>query len=309
MTTYKLKSTQESSTVTGAKLVVSSGKSNDISKLVLTYRNRAGDTVTKDCLLSADSCTFSNGTLDIYLNKDQDTLVNVSAYFTKIIDGAESGDAVMAGFKKSVNQFGVFANLTDDFIVLDDSQYMQFGDTDNITLDDSTVTAKTVRKTKVTVAESDASGLSHSTRVQDAVGVFTFTSEAEPGSAQNSTLNSVTVQLSGDLIAADSNQVATVSLYDGATFDAGHLMGTDTITLAAGTSVPKSIALTAHNEWNGAKQVYVVVDTTDLDFVDAPNNDSKLTTQLASFGWADGTGATDINPIVGVLLYGGTYSY
>ncbi|MCX6780221.1 MAG: hypothetical protein NT034_03515 [Candidatus Magasanikbacteria bacterium] len=309
--TYKLTPTQESFTLTGAVLKATTGYYTDVAKVVLTYKNKAGVTVSKDCYLdNSDECTFNDGQLDAYLVKDQPNLITVSAYFNKIADGATSGHAIKIGFKKASAQFSTSANLTNGFILLGEgSNNKKYGVTDSIALVDSGINAQTLHKTEVTVAESDSSGTAHTTKSQDAVGVFTFTSAAEAGSNQNSTLNTVTVQLTGNLIASSvGNNTLTVNVYDSASFDASHLMGTGTLTgLDTGSSTALDILLTAHNEWSGSKQVYFVVDTTDADFSDTNSNAEKLTTTLSSFTWNDGTGL--LTASYGLPVYGDTYSY
>lgn len=311
VSTYRLTPTQESFTLVGAVVTSTAGAHVDIAKVVLTYKNKAGETVNKECFLdSNDTCTFSDGQLDAYLMKDQSNLITVSAYFNKVADGAVSGDAVKIGFLKSSNQFSSSANLTNGFILLGEgSNNKKYGSTDSIALVDSGLNAQTLHKTEVTVAESDAAGTAHTTKVTDAVGVFTFTSAAEAGSSQNSTLNTVTVQLTGNLIASQGTLgTVAISVYDSASFDASHLMGSGTLTnVDTGSSTALAIALTAHNEWSGAKQVYFVVDTTDGDFSDSSSNAEKLTTTLSSFIWNDGTGA--ITAGYGLPVYGDTYSY
>lgn len=312
--TFKLTPTQESFTLVGAVLTATSSAGSayaDISKVVLTYKNKAGATVSKECFLnSSDECTFNDGQLDAYLTKDQPNLITVSALFNKVADGATSGHAIKVGFKKASSQFSTSANLTNGFILLGEgSNSKKYGVTDSITLVDSTINAQTLHKTQVTVAESDTSGTAHTTKSQDAVGLFTFTSAAEAGSNQNSTLSTVTVQLTGNLIASSAgNGTVTVNVYDSASFDSSHLMGTGTLTgIDTGTSTALAIALTAHNEWSGAKQMYVVVDTTDADFSDSSSNAEKLTATLTSFIWNDGTGA--VTAAYGLPVYGDTYSY
>jgi len=317
MTVFKLTPSQESFTLVGAALVASSTNGGsayaDISKLVVTYKNKAGVTVNKECFLnSSDQCTFNDGQLDAYLMKDQANLITISAYFNKINDGSTSGHQVKVSFLKATaaNQFGASANLTNGFILLGEgSNAKKYGVTDSITLVDSGVNAKTLHKTLVTAAESDSSGVAHTTKAQDAVGVFTFTSEGEAGSSQNSTLNSVTVQLSGNLIASSAgNGTVTVNVYNGNSFDSSHLMGSGTLTgVDTGSSTALSITLSSYNEWTGTKQVYVVVDTTDADFSDTSSNTEKLTATLSGFGWSDGS--ANISAAFGLPVYGDTYSY
>lgn len=313
MTTYKIHPTKENFSLVGAALQASTGTYVDVKKVVLTYKNKAGETVNKECFLNnSDTCTFSDGQLDAYLLKDQDNLVTVSAYFNTINDGAVSGDAVKIGFKKASSQFSSSANLTNDFILLGEgSNSKQYGVTDSIALVDSTVNAKTVRKTNVAVAESDSASATHSTKAQDTVGVFTFTSAPEAGSNQNSTLGTLAVKLTGNLIAGDGYGDGTVAIYayNGSTFDAAHLMGSGSVTsLATSTSDQINVVLSSHNEWSGAKQVYLVVDTTDADFNDTSSNVEKVTAQLVTYQWADGS-TTTISPVTGVPVYGKTYQY
>lgn len=317
MTTYKIRPTKENFTLVGAGLTASTGTYVDVKKVVLTYKNKAGETVNKECFLnSSDVCTFSDGQLDAYLLKDQDNLVTVSAYFNSINDGAVSGDAVKVGFTKASSQFSSSANLANSFILLGEgSNSKQYGADNSITLTDSTVNAKTVRKTSVAVAESDASSISHSTKAQDTVGVFTFTSAAEAGSNQNSTLGTLAVKLTGNLIAGANSGNGTVAIYayNGSTFDAAHLMNSSATlvtTMTTGTSAQINIVLDQNNEWSGAKQVYLVVDTTDADFTDSSSNVEKLTTQLVTYSWGDGSASyTNIAPVTGIPVYGKTYQY
>ncbi len=314
MSIYKFTPTKESFTLTGAKFTVdAAGKADNISKVMVTYKDANSATVSKECFLDVNgTCTFTDGQLNAYFPVNQTTLITVSANFATIDQGADSGDAVQLGLAKQSSQFSTSANLTNDFILLGASSNSKlYGNTNSLTLTDSSIAAQTVRKTLVTVAESDSSGTSHTTKAQDPVGVFSFVSASEPGSSQNSTLSSVTVQLSGNLIAnaGNGNDTTTVYVYDGNSFDANHLMGSGTITgLATGASTALQITLSAHNEWTGTKQVYVVVDTTDTDFSDSSNNTEKLTTALTNFAWADGS-ATVINPVSGVPVYSDTYSY
>ncbi|TAN33086.1 hypothetical protein EPN28_03760 [Patescibacteria group bacterium] len=315
-TTYKLTSSQEAFTLVGA--VLTTNNKADVDKVTLTYKNKAGTTVTKEGYFNSDGdLTFSDGALDMYIEKDKSALLTVGSYINTVANGATSGDAVKIGLKKTSTTVqwstgGTVADkeLTNGFIVLGEaSNAKKYGATDDVLLDNTNVTAQTVRKTKVTAAESDAGGVTHTTKAQDAIGVFTFTSTAEPSSAQNSTLNSLTVSLSGNLIASSAgDHSVTLNVYNGSTFDAAHLMGTATITgvdTAATTAV--SVSLTAQNEWSGTKQVYMVVDTTDTDFSDSANNTEKVTFQLVNFRWNDGVG--NATPVTGVPLYGKTYQY
>ncbi len=317
MTTYKLRPTQENFTLVGASVTSTAGKYVDIKKVVMTYKNKAGETVNKDCYLnSSDSCTFSDGQLDAYLLKDQDNLITLSAYFNTINDGAVSGDAVMIGFTKVATQFGASASTTNDFILLGEgSNTKQYGADNDIVLLDSAITAKTVRKTNVVVAESDTGSVTHSTKAQDAIGVFTFTSTAEAGSNQNSTLGTLAVKLTGNLIGGTGYGDGTVAIYayNGSTFDAAHLMNTTVVpvtSLATSTSDQINIVLQTQNEWSGARQVYLVVNTTDDDFNDSDANIEKLTAQLVTYSWGDGSATyTNVAPVTGIPLYGKTYQY
>ncbi len=316
MTTYKLTPTKESFTLTGAALALGTAAQYvDVKKAIVTYKNKAGETVNKECFLnSSGECTFSDGQLDAYLIKDQSNLITVSALFNTINDGAVSGDAVKIGFKKVSAQFSTTANLTNDFILLGEgSNSKQYGIVDSVALVDSSVTAKTIRKTNVAVAEGDTASVVHSTKAQDTVGVFTFTSSPEAGSNQNSTLGTLAVKLTGNLIAGDGNGNGSVTIYaySGSTFDSAHLMGSVYLTsMATSTSDQVSIVLTAQNEWSGAKQVYLVADTTDADFSDTAASVEKLTTQLVTFSWGDGSSAyTNVAPVTGIPVYGKTYQY
>lgn len=314
LTTYKLTPTKENFTLVGAALVASSTSYyTDINRVVLTYKNKAGATVNKECYLnSSGECTFNDGQLDAYLIKDQSNLITVSAYFNTINDGATSGHAVEIGFKKASAQFSTTANLTNDFILLGEgSNSKRYGVTDTIALIDSTVNHKTLRKTNVTVAESDSASNVHSTKAQDTAGVFTFTSAAETGSNQNSTLGSVTVKLTGNLLVSGAvgDDSVTIFAYNSGTFDTAHLMGSATIsTVGTSTSATTTITFTGSNEWSGAKQVYLVVDSTDSDFSDTASNVEKLTAQLVTYQWNDGSSSVAA-PITGVPVYGKTYQY
>lgn len=322
MATYALTATNENFTVTGARLVAKSMATanpyRDISQVTLTYKNKTGNTETKTCYLDTNSqCVFSDGQLDIYVPHDVSTLVTVGAYYNTIGNGAFSGDDVKLGFAKasSTLQFGASGNLTNDFIVLGESSNTKlYGNLNNLTMTDAAVAAQVVHKTDVAVAQGDTGSVIHSTRSQDAVGVFTFTSAAEPASSQNSTLSSMTMQFSGNLIVNTGSHSATVYVYNGSTFDSNHLMGSATVTgLATGTSNAVTVGLLNQNQWTGAKTVYVVMDTTGNNFLDTSQNTEKLTTQLTTYAWLDGAtnpgGAPSINPVTGVPTYGLTYSY
>ncbi len=310
MTTYRFYPTKENFTLTGASIVVGANDDDNIKKVMVTYNNKLGTAVTKECYLSGTSCTFTDGQLDAYFPVNQYSLVTLSADFATIDDGADSGDTVQLGFAKTSQQFSTSTNLTNDFILLGEgSNSKLYGLTNTIAVDDSTVGTKTVRKTNVVVAESDEAGTSHTTKVLDPVGVFTFTSQAEPGSNQNSTLQSVTVQLTGNLIAGSAGvNTTTVSVYSDSV-ETANLMGSGILTgVDTGTSTALEIALTAKNEWTGAKKIFVVVDTTASEFTDASANTEKLTTTLSTFKWSDGS-ATGITPVSGVPVYSDTYSY
>ncbi len=313
-TTYKLTPAQESFFLNGVALALNSTNyTRDIDKAFITCKDKAGATLTKT--LSFDSttgiATLTNGQLGCYLQRDQTNLITVGATLTTINGGAASGDAVKIGFDK-VNtglRFSAGSTLTNSFILLgESSNTTYYGASNSLTFDGSNINAQTLYKTRVSVAESDTVSPSHSTKTLDPVGVFTFTSQAEPGSSQNSVLGIVTVSLSGSLIANSAgNNTTTVYLYDSATPDAAHLMGSATVSgLDTGASNSVQIALTANNDFTGAKKVYVVVDTTDTDFSDTTNNE-KLTTQLVSYNWNDGS--TTATPVAGVPLFGQTYSY
>ncbi len=309
-TTYKLKATQESFTVTGLALTAST--TNDISSIFISYKNKAGATVTKTGVLNGSAVTFNDGTVDMYLPVDQYAYLTVGANLNTIVNGSTSGNALKVGLTKAASQWTSGSTLTDGFILLGEgSQNKKYGATDNITVDNSNAAAQYIYKTKVTVAESDPGSVVHSTRAQDAVGVFTFTSQSEPGSNQNSVLNSITVQLSGNLIAsaAAGNGSVTLSAYNGSTFDSAHLMGSATITgVDSGASTAVAISLTAQNEFSGTKQVFVVADTTDTDFTDSAANTEKLTTQINTWMWNDGSVNT-ATPVSGTPVYGKTYTY
>ena len=315
MSIYKFTPSKESFTLTGAKFTVdSSTKANNISKVMVSYKNLAGTTVTKECYLNdAGTCTFTDGQLDAYFPVNQTSLVTVSANFATITGGADSTEDVKLGFLRSGDTFATStASLTNDFILLGEASNSKlYGATDVASIpafSDTTITAQAVHKTNVSVAKITLD--SQGTLAQDPVGAFTFTSEAESGSNQNSTLGTVTVKLTGSLIAGSAgNNTAAVSIYSGTTFDSAHLMGSGTITgLDTSTSTQVDIALSSNNEWTGAKTVYVVVDTTDADFVDPSSTNSSLTTQLVSYTWDDGS-VTAISPVAGIPLYGSTKTY
>lgn len=322
LTVYKFTPTQENFTLTGAVLKATTGYYTDVKKVVLTYKNKAGETVNKECYLnSSDECTFSDGQLDAYFKKDVTSLMTVSAFFNSTNDGSTSGHAVKIGLKKAGNQFSTVNSLTDGFIVLGEGSNAKLTGATNATgsngttatagtisnIVDTTIAAQTIHKTNVSVAATSDSTV-HTTKATDAVGVFTFTSASEPASSQNSTLGTVTVKLSGNLIASSGTVV--LSVYNGSVFDSNNLMGSGTMTVATGTSTALDIVLTAKNEWNGVKQVYVVADTTDTNFSDSNSNTEKLTTQLTGYQWTDGAvSGGGITPVSGLPLYGQTYSY
>lgn len=317
-TTYKLKATQESFTLAG--LAVTVQNPSDVSSVFISYKNKAGQTVTKTGILNGSTATFNDGTVDMYLPVDQFAYLTVGASLNTITGGATAGDAVKVGLLKAGSQWTTGSTLTDAFILLGEgSQNKQFGAGNNggnttITVDNSNAASQTIYKTKVTAAESDPGSVVHSTRAQDAVGVFTFTSQAEPGSNQNSTLGTLSVQLSGNLIAGSAgNDTVTLYAYNGSTFDSAHQMGSVTLTgLETSSSNTVSLLLTAQNEFSGTKQVYLVADTTDADFSDSAANTEKLTAKLASWAWVDGSGSVggaNATPVAGTPVYGKTYTY
>ena len=211
--------------------------------------------------------------------------------------------------------FGAVAPLTNDFIFLgESSSAKKYGTTDSITVADTTIAAQVLRRTKVTVKEGDTGSTTHGTRAQDPVGVFTFTSTPEPGLTQNSTLGTVTVTLSGNLITGGGDGTVNVKIYSGSTFDADHLMGSqDMYGVNDGLSNSVTVALVRQNQFTGDRNVYVVLDTTDSDFSDTNNNVDKLTVQLNNWVWVDGsftsTSSPAATPEANYPLYGKTYSY
>lgn len=318
--TYRLKASQENFTMTGAEVAIATSTHTvDISKFTLTYKNKAGQTVTKTLPINADasatSTSWSDGDLDVWLPKDQWVNVTVGAYLVSTVNGAVTGDQIKIGFRKMATTFGASAPLTDKFIFLgESSNSKKYGATDSIAVTDTTIAAQTLRRTKVTVKDGETGSTSHGTRAQDPIGVFTFTSEAEPGLTQNSTLGTVTLTLSGSLISITGNNTVNVKVYSGDTFDADHLMGSqDAYGYDNGAGNSVTIALSTQNQFSGDKKVYIVVDTTDSDFVDATNNADKLTVQLNNWSWVDGSFSASSSPAATpeakYPLYGSTYSY
>jgi hypothetical protein len=69
--------------------------------------------------------------------------------------------------------------------------------------------------------------------------------------------------------------------------------------------------LTANNEFDGTQNVYVVVDTTDTDFVDPSTTDSTLGVIVTNFYWDDGDNDTinSIIPVTGIPVTGAYLTY
>lgn len=318
-TTYKLRATQENFTMTGGAITIATtSHSRDISKITLTYKNKAGQTITKERAFSGTSTVFSDGDLDIWMPKDQYVLVTVGAYLNTINDGAVSGDAVKVLFNSGNPTLSGSSNLTNDFIFLGEaSNSKQYGQTDSIAVNNSTAAAQVVRKTNVTAKKASVSESNHGGS-ENMIGAFTFTSESEPGSNQNSRLSTVVVSLSGTLITSNigvGNNDITVNVYDSESISANNLVGTGILHGAdAGATNSANIAITTRSEFNGSKTLYFVVDATDADFSDLTQNTEYLTLKLNNWVWVDGSisGSTSTpaaTPEAGYPVSASTISY
>jgi hypothetical protein len=264
-TTYRFNASDEAFTIVGAKIVNSDPtKDATFNKITLEYKNEAGSTVTKEGYLSAGALTFSDGQMDLFVPANTNAILTIKADLNKADDAGTWGNALKIGLEKSANQFGASANLTDAFIAIGKASGAKvYGNTNNITLVDSTVNAKTARKTNIIVANAKTDGAS-SQKINDNVGTYTFTSEAEVGSNQNSTVTAVTVALSGSMITAGGDNLVTVNVYDSPSFGAESLMGQAALPVAGG-AITGAITLTTRNEFNGVKTLYFVVDSTDVN--------------------------------------------
>ena len=313
-TKYKIKATNEPFEIVGAAIVANGSGSYDVdtTKVTLEYKDSNGDTVTKDGYLSSGKLTFSDGQLDIPVAVNQYSYVTIKADLNKDVDGAVTGNALKLGFEKASGQFTVAGTLASTFIVLGTNSSNKVYGTSLGTLDDSGINTQTVAKTKVTVANNMSDGTS-SQQASNKVGVFAFTSAAEPSSNQKSLLKTATVQLSGSLIASSTGDGSVVvSLYNGSTFDTAHLMGTSTITgVDNGTSTAVSVSLSSNNEFDGTQNVYVVVNTNDTDFYGAAGSTKSLSAIVSNYTWNDGNddSVASVSPVTGVPVYGGNLTY
>jgi hypothetical protein len=331
-TKYKFHATNEPFMIVGAKIVsdytsAAGDKDVNLIKVVLEYKDASGSTVTKDGYLSAGALTFADGQLEIPVPINQDTYVTLKADINTDTGGAVASSTLKLGFEKasSTQQWSTtttpYNSLSDAFIVLGvNSNNKLYGDTNSSTLVAASggithagILAQTFSKTKVTVANNMSNGTS-AQQSQDKIGVFAFTSAAEPSSNQKSTLDSVIVQLSGSLIGGsgvgDGN--VTTSLYNGSTFDTAHLMGTGLITsVASSTSDAVEITLTSNNEFDSTQNVYVVVDSTDTDFYGAASSNKTLSAIVTNYRWDDGDNDSinDISPVTGIPVSGGYLTY
>lgn len=310
--TYRITARNEAITLVGA--VVHTTHKHDVAKVALVYKNKASTTVWREGYPDSNGdFIFPDGALDMYIGKGKSELLTVNAYLNTIANGAVSGDGVKLGLKKVASQWAAGSTLTNGFVALGESSNVKlYGAADNISVDNTKLAFQVVRKTKVLPTESDFGSIAHTTKSQDAVGVFTFKSTAEPNSGQNSTLKSVTVKLSGSLIAIGQgdNQTA-LSVYSGSAFNAATLMGFGVVTgLDTHGSSIAEIPINAMNYWSGDKQVYFVVNSTDSDFVDSANSIEKLTLHLIKYKWFDGVADAELFPVIGVsAMYGKTYLY
>lgn len=316
-TKYKLRSTYESFTVVGAAIMNNSSSYDaDMVKVVVGYKDAEGNDATKDGYLSAGVLTFADGQLSIPVPVNVDTYVTIKANMNNDADGAVVDHAVKLGFVKASSSVqwttstSTNNDLANSFIVMGDSSNSKlYGDTDGLTVDHTDINTQTVRKTNVTVANNMADGTS-SQQSQDNVGIFALTSASEAGSNQKSTLNTVTVQLSGSLIASTTGSVL-VNLYNGSTYDSAHLMGTTTMSTNAGSTDATVVSTTNNNEFEGTINVHVVVDTNESEFTGTAGSTKTLGAIVSTYAWGDGNDDSvgDATPVTGIPVSGGNLQY
>ncbi|MDD2758206.1 MAG: hypothetical protein PHD72_02420 [Patescibacteria group bacterium] len=331
-TKYKLRATNEAFTIVGAKIVsdytsTAGDKDVNLTKVIVEYKDANGNTVPKDGYLSDGALTFADGQLEIPVPINQDTYITIKGDLNTDTGGAYSGRTLKLGLEKEtlLAQWGTTTTagnnaLSDNFIALGvSSNNKLYGNTNSTTIvsassgiDHTNINAQTISKTKVTVANNmaDRSG---SQQTSDKVGVFSFTSTGEPGSNQKSTLVSTTIQLKGSFLAPTGDTVVTASFYNGATYDAAHLMGSVLLDVASSSATNATGAtFTNMNEFEGTINVHVVVDTTDTDLYAVAGSNKTLGCVVTTYKWKDGNNdATDsvTSPVTGVPVTGGNVTY
>ncbi len=309
VTKYRFTATDEAFDIVGLKLT-NSGSDAAISKVTLAYTDATGVAVTKEGYMSGNVLTFADGQVGIRVPKDGNAVLTIKADVNTISGGATSNTKIQLGLTKSSAQWANSANnLTDDFIVLGASSGQKlYGNTNSLTVNNSNVKEMTIAKTKVTLVNNLVDGNS-TVSANNLIGVYRFTSAAETGSNQNSVLASTTVQLSGSMVTATGT--IAVRFYNSSTFDSNHLMGTGTLTTTAnGSTDAVQVNFTANNEFNGVQDVYVVVDSTDVNLTPAGTGTKSLSSTLTTYTWNDGTTAGAFTtPVSGVPVTGSTRNY
>lgn len=310
---FRFSATDEAFDIVGLKLTSGGSSDANVSKVTLTYTDGTGATVNKEGYLSSGVLTFADGQVGIRVPKDSNAVLTVKVDTNTVTGGATSGGTVKLGLTKTATQFGASANLTNDFIAQGVSSGSKlYGNTDNITLVDSSIAALTIAKTKVTAVKNSADG-SSTVSANNLLGVYRFVSAPEAGSNQNSTLTKATISLSGSMVNYDNTtpgttDVITVRFYKSATFDSNNLMGTVAVPVTAdGVTTATEATLSSYNEFNGVQDVYVVVDSTHTSLTPGGTGTKSLSSTLTSFKWNDGVGV--ITPVSGVPVIGSTNNY
>ena len=292
---------------------------DNIDLVELTYMNSEGEEDSVSVSFVGGQVIFSIGQLDIYCPEGGAGILTVTANLRTIAEGAVSGDTPKVSLRKTSDQFGPSAALTDEFIAYGHSSgYAFHGQTDGITLNDSVVNAMTVRKTKVT-AEDNSSSLPtyRSPSSVDNIGIFKFHNVSQPGIYPSSIVNDLTINLEGTLLSSSPMvNDFSVKVYKSSTFNSANLVcqadGADGEVTFIGSTMTATCSsedfVAGNNEFDSERNFYVVVDTTDYDVFDHPSSTaSSLMTTLTAYQWHDGEALAV--PVTGLPVIGKTLLY
>ncbi|NMC51435.1 hypothetical protein GYA54_01755 [Candidatus Kuenenbacteria bacterium] len=111
----KFTATNEAFTVTKVRIwEQTSGNYDSIGKVILEYKDKSGNTVTKEGYLNASGIMDFTG-LNMYVAKDSDAILTVKAEVPTVASGADSGDTIGLDFDKDNNfsALGEASNTTD----------------------------------------------------------------------------------------------------------------------------------------------------------------------------------------------------
>lgn len=99
----KFTATNEAFTVTKVRIwEQTAGNYDSIGKVILEYKDKSGNTVTKEGYINASGISDFTG-LNMYVAKDSDAILTVKAEVPTIPSGADSGDTIGLDFDKDAN--------------------------------------------------------------------------------------------------------------------------------------------------------------------------------------------------------------